>query len=221
MSDLQGEAGRGHQGGRSGRDSAGAGDFQASVARLERAVQEVVATARQQVSGRATSFLDETSRRLERELGRRGARRDSVDVEDWAPRRLTRDRQHGKIAGVCAGIARYYRVEPWVVRCIAVTGLLFFPSIVFPAYWIMYIVMERDPDRRDRRASVAARARGARDDGAPAPEPGPRRSPRHSLRNVQADLMQVELRLRRMETHVTSERFELQREFNRIDPQGR
>jgi hypothetical protein len=35
---------------------------------------------------------------------------------------------------------------------------------------------------------------------------------------VKADLTEVELRLRRMETHVTSGRYELQRELHRIDP---
>ena len=41
--------------------------------------------------------------------------------------------------------------------------------------------------------------------------------PRRSLKYVQADLQEVELRLRRMETHVTSGQYELQRELNRIE----
>ena len=42
-------------------------------------------------------------------------------------------------------------------------------------------------------------------------------SPRRNLRNVQTDLREVELRLRRMETHVTSGQYELQRELHKID----
>ena len=42
-------------------------------------------------------------------------------------------------------------------------------------------------------------------------------SPRRNLRDAQADLDQLELKLRRMETHVTSGQYELQRELNRID----
>jgi hypothetical protein len=42
---------------------------------------------------------------------------------------------------------------------------------------------------------------------------------------VQADLQEVELRLRRMETHVTSGQYELQRELHKIEsdnpPAGR
>ena len=94
----------------------------------------------------------------------------------------------------------------------AVTGLLFLPSIIFPAYWIAYFVMDTPPKEDGKRR------RGNRDDHtSPAPELGPQLSPRRSLRNVQEDLTEVELRLRRMESHVTSGQYELQRELNRID----
>lgn len=238
--------------GGSGRDrdapggrSAGRGtrDFQASVNRLEQAVDELVSSARTEFSDRATTFIDETTDRLERELGRRQGRRSAsgrrtrrrerdpereFDMEayeeamDAIPRRLYRDPAHQKIGGVCAGLARYYGVERWVMRCLAVTGLIFFPTIVFPAYWIAYFVMDKPP-RPDgsRRFRERHRERhGRHDHGSPAPELGPRLSPRYSLRNVQADLTEVELRLRRMETHVTSGQYELQRELHKIDGGG-
>ena len=143
-------------------------------------------------------------------------------------RRLYLDPARRRICGVCAGIARYYGVEPWVIRLIAITALLFFPGIVFPAYWVAYFVMERPPGSggrweahwgRHRRWRFGAQAPSRRDEySSPAPELGPRLSPRRSLRDVQADLTEVELRLRRMETHVTSGRYELQRELRKIDP---
>ncbi len=150
-------------------------------------------------------------------------------TDDWArqERRLYLDPARRRIAGVCAGIARYYAVEPWVVRLIAVTGLLFFPGIVFPAYWVAYFVMERAPHNGSASAvhrwSRGRRYRSRRvrphdEYSSPAPELGPRFSPRNNLRDVKADLTEVELRLRRMETHVTSGRYELQRELHKIDP---
>lgn len=200
--------------GRDGPEQPRSGDFQESVARLERAVDDLVGTARSRFSDRATSFIDETTERLERELGRRGHRPGTGERLDPMPRKLYRDPARERIVGVCAGIARYYGVEPWVVRCVAVTGLLFFPTIIFPAYWIAYFVMDKPPKNdaepgRDRQRRYAH--------SSPTPELGPRRSPRDSLRNVQADLAEAELRLRRMETHVTSGQYELQRELNRID----
>ena len=162
---------------------------------------------------------------------------------EWRSRKLYLDDENGKLVGVCAGIAKYFGMEGWVVRCIAVTGLIFMPSIVFPAYWVAYFVMDHAPEgegeetgkgkgkrrrgkRRRRRERDARRAespdanaedRARRDHTAPAPEMGVRFSPRRSLRAVQADFTELELRLRRMESHVTSGQFELQRELHRID----
>ncbi len=183
------------------------------------------------------------------------ARRDDADDWDrpeWRPwpgsRELMRDPERGKIGGVCAGLANYFGVETWVVRLIAVTGLIFLPSVVFPAYWIAFFVMDkpggsrRQQCRRRRRQRDHSRGgqsfpnekqdmqtafehwdgrpprrRNSRRDASPAPELGHRLSPRRSLRHVRADFDQIELRLRRIETHITSGRYELQRELSRIE----
>ena len=121
-----------------------------------------------------------------------------------------------KIAGVCSGIAEYYGVESWVVRCIALTGLIFMPSIVFPGYWILYLVMDQPPSEAAEEPPAPPHRPGRAQWRAP--EPGTRPSPKRSLRTARAHLAQAELRLRRMEHHVTSGQYELHREFNRIDP---
>ena len=223
------------------------GELQQAVERFEQAVQDLVGSATSEFSDRATTFLNETTSKLERELGggssaeygeyessdaaarmsarrRARARARSERILERNPR-LERDDENAKIVGVCAGIANYYGVEAWVVRCIAVTGLLFFGSIVFPAYWIMYFVMDspsstaKDSDARSTRRNQRSRKwRGRKESSmtqsryTAAPE-----SPRRNLRNVQSDLREVELRLRRMETHVTSGQYELQRELHRIE----
>lgn len=218
-------------------------EFQQAVDRLEQAVHDLVGSATSEISDRATSFLNETTSRLEQELGglkgslgqsdaaarmqarrRARARARSERMLERSPR-LTRDVENAKIVGVCAGIANYYGVEAWVVRCIAVTGLLFFGSIVFPAYWIMYFVMDSpgkdesyERKSRSRRSRRSRRYSGSETEAIePLPELHRDASPRRNLRNVQADLREVELRLRRMETHVTSGQYELQRELNKID----
>ena len=140
--------------------------------------------------------------------------------EDRAPRRLMRDPARRRIGGVCAGIARHYDLEPWIVRLTALTALIFFPSITFPAYWIAYFVLERPALRADPE-SGRARDRARQRTGDPfrstAPELGSLRSPRLGLRDVRADLAAVELRLRRMEAHVTADSFELDRALRRLD----
>lgn len=127
--------------------------------------------------------------------------------------KLYRDTRRQKIAGVCAGLARYFGVEIWVVRCLAITGLIFMSSIIIPAYIIAWFVLPTAPDGETlpRGGSLAA------DHSAMAPELGARLSPRHSLQNVHSELDQLELKLRRMESHVTSGQYELQRELRKID----
>ncbi len=215
-------------------------DFQSAVERLEKAVDELVGTARDQLSDKATAFIDETTTRLENEISRRkdgrssraqssagrsrgGESREAHRARSQLPpvtartRKLYRDPQRGKIGGVCAGIAAYYGAEPWVARCIAVTGLLFLPSIVFPAYVIAFFLMEKPPAGNGEVHRRRYRDRHRHNHSSPSPELGPQLSPRNSLRDVQADLTEAELRLRRMESHVTSGQFELHRELNKID----
>ncbi|MDP6375382.1 MAG: PspC domain-containing protein [Pseudomonadales bacterium] len=224
-------------------------EFQTAVERLEKAVQELAVTAKEELTGRATTLIEETTSRLERELGdRKSGTRASADAAngpsaqrerlrpnrqrhrrhsyDPVPaRQLYRDPENEKICGVCAGFANYLGVEAWVVRCAAITGLLFLPSIVFPAYFIAYFVMDEPPETQTRswRKKRRKERKSVKDNkySSPAPELGPRLSPRGSLRNVQADLRETELKLRRIETHITSGHYELQKELNKIDDGGR
>lgn len=223
--------------------------------RLKRAVEDMVA---EQVDS-AAAYVEDAAERVKDKAARHRnqarVRRDEADDWDWptwgpwpGSRDLMRDPERGKIGGVCAGLAHYFGVETWVVRLIAVTGLIFLPSVVFPAYWIAFFVMDkpggqRRARRRERRRR-RDRARGGQSfpnekqdvqeafrhwdgrppksfgsvaDASPAPEFGHRLSPRRSLRHVRADFHQMELRLRRIETHITSGRYELQRELSRIE----
>lgn len=229
------------------RDSSGRPppDLQAALERLERAVQRFASSARSEFVGRATSFINEAASKLELELrgqgaeqsrhsttrgsrreagkrragrGRRGSSSDGREArfQRRRTRKLYRDRERAKIAGVCAGIANYLGAEVWVLRCVAVTGLIFIPGLMFPAYWILFFVM-KPPSGRNEPGS----APDDRDDHtSPAPELGPQLSPRRSLRNVRADLAQAEMRLRRMESHVTSGQYELQKELHKLDGDG-
>jgi phage shock protein C len=250
-------------------------EFQASVDRLEAAVQELVGSATSEFSDRASTLVDDITRKIQSEFrsakrsggrtrssdlgltnedlglsdddlyddssdygeydefgdddssghhpnqrsaaermrARRRARRRQLQETRVRSSRLYRDPEHAKIGGVCAGLANYYGLETWVVRCLAVTGLLFMGQIVFPAYWIAYFVMDT-PEKAQRRRRPDNRQRRDRKTG-PVRREAP---PSQTLRGVELDLNQAELRLRRIESHVTSGHYELQKELNRIDP---
>ncbi len=216
-------------------------DFQKAVNKLEKAVEDLVVSAKGEISERATAFVEDAAERLQRDAdsrNREGARHsDRADRNrrrkrrsrhrrpqghyDRIPRRtgrLYRDTRREKITGVCAGIANYFGMEAWVVRCAALTGLIFMPQIVFPAYWVAYFLMDKQPtDEQSESMRKRKRKRDQHNHTSPAPELGSRLSPRRSLRTVEVDLNAIELKLRRMESHVTSGKYELQRELHKIE----
>lgn len=59
-------------------------------------------------------------------------------------KRLTRNRTDKRIAGVCGGLARYFDIDPVVVRLIALILLVVFGSgfLVYLICWI--IIPEED-----------------------------------------------------------------------------
>lgn len=150
--------------------------------------------------------------------------------------RLYRDPENQKIGGVCAGLARYLGFETWAVRLAALTGLIFIPGVVFPAYWIAYFIMDT-PDndlddqapRGDGKRRGRSRRKQRRDErelsqrGAAAVgnEPPQKFNAGRSLRYTSADLTQAELRLRRLESFITSDQYELQKELAKIERDDR
>jgi phage shock protein C len=61
--------------------------------------------------------------------------------------KLSRPRDDRKIAGVCAGFARYLGVDVTLVRLIAVVLALCPPSVGLIAYLVAWIIMPNDPLR--------------------------------------------------------------------------
>ena len=54
-----------------------------------------------------------------------------------------------RVAGVCAALARYFAMDTFTVRMLAVTGLIFIPQVAFPAYWICYFMFDKRGGRLD------------------------------------------------------------------------
>ena len=230
------------------RPRRGDNDFQAAMRRLEDALAELGSSAGSGLSERAASLLEQTADRLR-------DRRDETDDalydrygddadEDLRSGRLrhwrsehdprpVRDLANKRIWGICSGIAPYLGLQTWVVRCLAVTGLVFMPQVVVPAYIVGYFVLDevngpaggkryrRRANRRAARRQAKAQRREARRSaraerrGSTVTPAGP--PPSATLRSVSGLMNEAELRLRRMEGHVTSGRFELQRELRKID----
>jgi len=61
--------------------------------------------------------------------------------------KLSRPRDDRKIAGVCAGFARYLGVDVTLVRLISIVLVICPPSVGLIAYIVAWIVMPNDPLR--------------------------------------------------------------------------
>lgn len=126
-------------------------------------------------------------------------------------RNLYRDPQKGKIAGVCAGLADYFGVETWIVRLLAISGLIFAGFIVFTAYIAAWFLLDKKPvtlyGEKDAEFSELRMKARSWQAGV---------TPHQALGRIAQELDALEPRLQQMEKLVTSKEFNLQREFRKL-----
>jgi len=200
-------------------------DLDAATASLDAQARQARRDA--EMARRAAEEAERSARRRRRSSSvrrRRRARR-SLRSRLNSGRGLYRDKARGKICGVCAGVADYLDIDTWQVRLVAVLGLIFVPSVAVTVYFIAYFLMD---DKPYYRRVTDAYEETDYDDYTEAAvnendEPSgrkaarqPRMSNGEALRTAKEKFADLEERLRSMESHVTSSRFELQRELRKI-----
>lgn len=116
---------------------------------------------------------------------------------------LYRDKRNGKLGGVCAGIARKAEVEPWLVRVLALTGLVFASFLTFVLYIAAWLLLEDRPVAEETERSHVKTA--GWQSGL---------SPQEALTRLDSRLQQLNGRVAKMEQLLTSREFRLRREFN-------
>ena len=119
------------------------------------------------------------------------------------PHRLYRDKENSVIAGVCAGIAEYAGFNRKAVRLVCILLILFPPFFMFMviSYLILAIVLPVKPEGLFETEEQQEFWRGV--STAPSDVFG---SLRHRFRELNR-------RLEKMEAHVTSREFEIDREL--------
>ncbi len=152
-------------------------------------------------------------------------------------KRIYKSTRNKKIAGVCAGIAQYFEVSPFMIRAGAL-GSLFFGPLAFIAYIAAAVIMDRDPNeelyyQRDapkhkqthghrehsshanyRKESYSGEAydEESRDPGATNTAPLDKRD----MRDCVNKFSKLETKLRRLEAAITSKKFELHSEMKSL-----
>jgi phage shock protein C len=121
------------------------------------------------------------------------------------PHRLYRDKQNAVLAGVCAGLADYFDFNRKGVRVAAVLLMLFPPFIPFMvlSYILLALLLKTKPTELETDKERAVFWRGV--SNAPADVFG---ALSHRFR-------ELNLRLEKMEAHVTSKEFEFERELGK------
>jgi phage shock protein C len=155
--------------------------------------------------------LERRHRREQERAERRATRGEDETMGAWghfdrwrSPYRLYRDTEHGRVAGVCAGIADYLGVRRRFVRIAAILGLVFFFVPTFITYIVLSFLLPKKPPELYGSAEEEVFWRGVRT------------APDDSLKALSRTFSELEQRLARMEKAVISADFDLHRKFRDI-----
>lgn len=127
-------------------------------------------------------------------------------------KQLYRIPAQGKIAGVCAGLAERFDVETWLVR-VAVASAFFLggSGFIFLMYIAAWFMLDKKPPQApethgglDHKISIKSKVW----------QPG--QPPQEAFREVKKQFRQIELRLRGVETYVTSNEYHLAKEIDKL-----
>ncbi|MGH8427280.1 MAG: envelope stress response membrane protein PspC [Gammaproteobacteria bacterium] len=121
------------------------------------------------------------------------------------PNRLYRDPERGMIMGVCAGIADYFGWNLTLVRVVVVLTFFFWWGITLVVYVIMGFLLPKKPQGLYETAEDETFWRGVR------------RSPSESFHDLRHRFRDIDLRMQRMEGYVTSNRYDLDRQFRDLE----
>jgi len=119
--------------------------------------------------------------------------------------RFYRNKRHGKINGICAGIADYTGLDVTLVRIGLILAIVLGAGALLPVYFIAGWIADDQPreiatDDKDERAFWQ----------------GVRASPGQSARDIRGRMRSIDRRLAEIEQYVTTENRSLAREIEEL-----
>lgn len=138
-------------------------------------------------------------------------------------KRLHRDTRQGKIGGVCAGLAAYYGWEVWVVRIVAVSGLILASKITLVVYCVAWAALDKAPAKSSSSSSqllkettTVERTADGRSIEVKTKVWQAGEVPKDALKDIAKQFTQIEQSVRSMERYVTSSEYKVRQEINRL-----
>lgn len=119
--------------------------------------------------------------------------------------KLYRDPDNGKISGVCAGIADYYSWDVTIVRIVTVILAITFTLLTVSLYVVGAIFLKPKPRNLYDDQEQESYWRHYR------------KSPRNTMSATQYKFRKLEKKLRKLEAYMTSSKYSLDREFNKMN----
>ena len=139
-------------------------------------------------------------------------------------KRLFKNPDKAKICGVCAGLAEYFEFETWVVRLIALSFFLFSGGTAVVAYFVACFILDPKPgsignkgcfgNERVRHKPAQSEDKKYKATVKDVWKKG--KAPSETLSNLESSFEKMENKLQNMETFVTSNKYQLQKEFEQI-----
>ena len=125
--------------------------------------------------------------------------------DNWRAQRFYRDPRHGKLMGVCAGLADYFGWNVTLVRVLAIVALLWFNAVTLTVYLVLGFVLPTKPDALYDWDADEEYWRSVR------------RSAGDTFRDMRHRFRELDMKLQRMEGYVTSSRYDLDRQFRDLE----
>jgi len=119
------------------------------------------------------------------------------------PHRLYRDKDNAILGGVCAGLANYFGLNLKAIRLIVIICTIFFFPFTVLAYVAMVILLPNQPENLYKTEAQEKFWRGVSIE------------PANVFSNLSHRFKDLDVRLQKMETYVTSKEFEMDRELGR------
>jgi len=124
---------------------------------------------------------------------------------NWRAQRFYRDPRHGKLMGVCAGLADYFGWNVTLVRGLAIVALLWFNVVTLAVYLVLGFVLPAKPEALYDWDADEEYWRSVR------------RSAGDTFRDVRHRFRELDMKLQHMEGYVTSSRYDLDRQFRDLE----
>lgn len=122
-------------------------------------------------------------------------------------RTLYRDPVKGKLGGVCAGLADYFGIEVWLVRLLAISGLIFAGFLTLILYLAAWLLLDKKPQEADLVQPPPQMKEHGWQQGA---------TPAQALDQLARQFADLDRRLQRLEQWVTSDEGRLARDIDRL-----